>query len=292
MKRIEFKSSGDTLIGNLFLPDGGIRGSAVITGPLTSVKEQATGAYAAALAKEGIAGFAFDHRFFGESEGTPRQYENPDQKIADIQAAVALLKQEVPGMPVFAVGVCAGGGYMTGAVAQTPEVQAFAGIAGFYHDVAQSKEWMGEGFDAALDRGRKARMAFELSGEADTIPAVAQDGERAMPMDEAFAYYGTERGGETTYPNYKNAYAVMSKEPVTAYDAQTHAQKITVPSLLVHSENALSPMLARRLFDNLAGPKTMEWVTSLGQIDFYDDPAIIDPVAKRVADFFEASVGS
>jgi len=185
MKRIEFKSSGDNLVGNLFRPDGDVRGSAVITGPLTSVKEQAPGTYAAALAKEGIASLAFDHRYFGESEGSPRQYENPDQKITAIQAAVSTLKREVPCKPIFAVGVCAGGGYMTGAVAQTPDIQAFSGIAGFYHDVAQSKEWMGDGFDAVLERGRKAREAFESSGQAETIPAVAPNGERAMPMDEA-----------------------------------------------------------------------------------------------------------
>ena len=109
-------------------------------------------------------------------------------------------------------------------------------------------------------------------------------------MDEAFEYYGTARGGEKTYPNYKNSYAVMSQEPITAYDAQTQAQEITVPTMLVHSENALSPMLARRLYDNLDGPKDMEWITSKGQIDFYDDPAIIDPVAKRAADFFVGSI--
>jgi len=83
----------------------------------------------------------------------------------------------------------------------------------------------------------------------------------------------------------------MSQEKVTAYDAQTQAQKIAVPTLLVHSENALSPMLARRQYDNLAGPKDIEWITSKGQIDFYDDPGIVDPVAKRVANFFVESVG-
>lgn len=289
-KRIKFQSSGDTLIGDLHMPDAAPDGVAVLTGPLTSVKEQAPGAYAAALAAEGIAALAFDHRHFGESGGAPRQYENPDQKIADIQAAIAALAVEVPDVPVFAVGVCAGGGYMTGAVAATPEVRAFAGIAGFYHDVAQSRDWLGDGFDAAIAKGRAAREAFEAGGPAATIPAVARDGDRAMPMDEAFEYYGTPRGGEAAYPNYTNAYAVMSQEKVTPYDAQDPATWITVPTLLVHSENALAPMLARRLSDNLAGPKEIEWVTSQGQIDFYDDPAIIAPVAKRVAEFLRAAV--
>jgi uncharacterized protein len=45
----------------------------VLTGPLTSVKEQAAGAYAAALAERGFLALAFDQHAFGESGGEPRQ---------------------------------------------------------------------------------------------------------------------------------------------------------------------------------------------------------------------------
>ena len=76
----------------LYLPEGAPRAALVTTGPLTSVKEQATGAYAEALAQRGYAALAFDHRTFGESEGRPRQFENPAAKIADIRAAVAALR--------------------------------------------------------------------------------------------------------------------------------------------------------------------------------------------------------
>lgn len=288
-ERFEFDVSGDTLVGNLHLPRGEPRGTVVLTGPLTSVKEQAPGAYAAALADEGFAALAFDHRYFGESGGAPRQYENPEQKIGDIQAATAALASRFPGLDGFAIGICAGGGYMAGAVAATPALKAFAGVAGFYHDVAQSKAWMGDGHDAAIAQGRAAREAYEAGGDLQMMPAVARDGDRAMPMDEAFAYYGTARGGEETYPNYTNAYAVMSQEKVTAYDVQTRAATIAAPTLLVHSENALSPMLARRFYDNVSAPKDQMWLPSQGQIDFYDDPAIIKPAAQRIADFFAAA---
>ena len=73
----------------LYVPDDAPRAALVTTGPLTSVKEQAAGAYAKALAERGFASLAFDHRTFGESEGRPRQFENPVAKIADIRAAVA-----------------------------------------------------------------------------------------------------------------------------------------------------------------------------------------------------------
>lgn len=287
-EQITFEVNGDLVVGLLYEPVGPTWGAVVTTGPLTSVKEQATGAYAQALAQHGLATLSFDHRHFGESGGAPRQYESPPRKAEDIQTAVGVLADRFPGLPIFAVGICAGGGYMAQAVADTPSIAAYAGVAGFYHDAAQSKEWMGDGYNTAIEAGRIARETFERTGEAEMIPAVAQDGDRAMPMDEAFAFYGTDRGGEATFPNYRNSFATMSREVTTPYDAQSAALDITQPMLMIHSENALVPMLARRFFDRLEGEKDQEWMQSEGQIDFYDDPKLIEPAAKRIADFFQA----
>ena len=60
-----FISDGDRLAGVLYLPARQPVAAVVTTGPLTSVKEQATGAYARALAARGFAALAFDHRTFG-----------------------------------------------------------------------------------------------------------------------------------------------------------------------------------------------------------------------------------
>jgi fermentation-respiration switch protein FrsA (DUF1100 family) len=74
--RFTFKSQGETLVGNLFMPAGEEpAGVVVAVGPLTSVKEQAAGTYAQAMAERGYAARAFDYRYFGESEGRPRQFE-------------------------------------------------------------------------------------------------------------------------------------------------------------------------------------------------------------------------
>src|SRR4029434_4464753 len=101
-EHFEFTCDGDRLVGVLYLPDDDPRAALVTTGPLTSVKEQAAGAYARALAERGFASLAFDHRTFGESEGRPRQFENPVAKIADIRAAAAALQAEpsTHGLPV------------------------------------------------------------------------------------------------------------------------------------------------------------------------------------------------
>jgi uncharacterized protein len=91
----EFEGEGETLVGTLFLPVKKAVGVVVASGPLTSVKEQAAGAYAKAMAERGFAALAFDHRYLGESGGQPRQLENPLARIEDIKnAATALVSDE------------------------------------------------------------------------------------------------------------------------------------------------------------------------------------------------------
>lgn len=284
--RFVFDAAGSQLVGVLRIPAGrGRRPALVVIGPLTSVKEQAAGTYADALAARGYLTLAFDHRSFGESGGQPRQYEHPGHKVEDVRAAIAALaaRPEVDADRIGAVGVCAGAGYMARAVADEPRIRAFGAVAGFYHDPAMQRQWMQGGFDAAVASGRDARQRWEETGVADMIPAVGKEGEVAMPLDEAFAYYGTPRGA---VPNYTNGFAVMSREVTLPYDAQAAASQIRVPTLMIHSEKALAPPLARSFFARLAGPKREIWVESEGQIDFYDRPERFEPAADRLAEHF------
>lgn len=284
--QVNFESNGDQIKGLLFVP-ADPAASVVLTGPLTSVKEQATGAYAKALAARGFAALAFDHRFFGESEGEPRQYESPPKKIEDVRHALTFLQNHptTTGLPLAAVGVCAGGGYMAGAVAADPRIEAFAAVAGFFHDAEQQKVWMGEErLREEIAKADAAREEFRTSGKVQVIPAVGKNGKDvAMPLAEAFEYYGTPRGAVS---NYINEFALMSRADTLTYDAQRAANAIRVPTLLIHAENALSPALARKFFDNLSGEKKIYWLDSKGQIDFYDDPTLIEPATDLMAEHF------
>jgi uncharacterized protein len=281
-----FASGGDPLIGALYLPADRPVAAAVTTGPLTSVKEQATEAYARALAERGFAALAFDHRTFGQSDGEPRQFEHPEHKADDVRAAVGALGGDARtrDLPVVAVGICAGAGYMARAVADAPRISAFAGIAGYYSDAAAFAASSPHEYQAAIDRGQAAEKRWRETGEVETIPAVAPDGgDVAMPLREAYDYYGTPRGA---VHNYTNRFAVQSRAYTTPFDAQEAAAGIRVPFLLVHSEHALSPPLARKFYDTIGTSKSELWLDSSGQIDFYDDPRLISPAADAIAERF------
>ena len=285
-----FDSEGERLIGNLFLPEQGQPvGVVVAVGPLTSVKEQAAGTYAQAMAERGYAALAFDYRYFGESGGQPRQFENPEANIEDIRnAATALLADDrLTGLPLSGLGVCFGAGPMVRAVAEDSRFRAFAGVAGVYTDNAKTKAAMGPGYQASIARGESAEQRWRETGDAETIPAVAADGgDVAMPLREAYEFYGTPRG---EVPNYVNGYAVQSSAYTVPFDARGAAHTLDVPVLIVHSDAALSPDLARAFYGAVETPKRELWLQSQGQIDFYDDPNLITPAADAVAAFLPRS---
>ena len=284
--RLTFTVAGTQLVGNLFSPPGDAQpvARAILTGPLTSVKEQSAGIYAAALADRGYETLAFDHRTFGESGGEPRQFENPFAKIEDIRAAVTALEERGrDDLPMFAVGVCMGGGYMARAAVEDDRFDGFAGIAGVYVEKAPGAET-----SASVLRGQAAEKKYRETGVADSIPAVGPDGgDIAMPLREAYEYYGTPRGA---VPNYTNDFAVQSFAYTGTFDALGAAPLIKVPAIVIHSEKAMIPELAHRFVAGLKAPHEEHWLQSQGQIDFYDDPRLIDPACDAIVSFFAKTV--
>lgn len=286
--RIRFSVEGATLVGDLYLPahGNGAHPAVVVAGPMTSVKEQVTGVYAEALAAQGLAALAIDHRHFGESDGLPRQYERWDRKLADLVAALDWLSGQ-PGIAADRIGlagVCLGSGYAAHAATRSARVRALGCVAGYYRDPAEMRAKDTAGFDARVQQGRLARQAYEATGEVQMIPAASLTGDAGMTSADTVDYY-TRRAA---VPNYRNALAVMSREHFLPFDVQAAAPTLTLPVRMVHSENALSPSWARRFHDGLAGPKELIWLSSRGQTDFYDDPGLVAQSAGLLAEHFHA----
>jgi hypothetical protein len=155
-------------------------------------------------------------------------------------------------------------------------------VAGYYSDARDFAASSPEQYAAAIERGLAAERQWRAAGVAETIPAVGPEGgDVAMPLREAYEYYGTPRGAVN---NYTNGFAVQSLAYTTPFDAQDAAARIQVPFLLVHSEHALAPALARKFYAAVTTHKTELWLTSEGQIDFYDDSRLIAPAADAITE--------
>jgi hypothetical protein len=289
IRRIEFAVGGEIVVGDLHLPEGpGPYPGVVVAGPMTSVKEQVTGVYAAALARRGIAALAIDHRHFGESGGEPRGYEHWERKVEDLRAAIDALssRPEVDAGRIGGAGVCLGSGYMAHAAAGHPGVRAVGFVAGYYRDPEAMRRADPSGFDAKVEQGRMARERWEATGELLAIPAVSLEGDAALQTADTFDYYARR----AAHANYRNRFAVMSRERFLRFDVQAAAPKLRAPVLMIHSERALSPHWARAFADKLGDRAAVHWVESRGQTDFYDDPALVADVASRLVAHFGATL--
>jgi len=274
-RAISFTIHGNTIRGDLYLPDVSHSKlpAAVISGPMTSVKEQVTGVYARAMAERGFIALTIDHRHYGKSDGQPRQFEYYKYKIEDLVAAVEFLsqQQEIDAEEIGLLGICLGCGYASWASVKTTKAKWLGLVVGYYRDVEIMKTDDPEAFQQKVEQGLQARRHYESTGEVIMIPAAAVEGDAAMTSKNLVDYYGNR----AKIPNYTNAFAVMSREHFLPFDVQSVASKITVPTHMVHSENALSPLLARKFYENIRIDKSQLWLTGKSQDDFYDNSDLV-----------------
>jgi fermentation-respiration switch protein FrsA (DUF1100 family) len=289
MERVEFDVDGLTLVGDLRAPSAGGRAPGLVfTGPFTGVRDQVTGLYAERLAAAGYVTLAFDHRNFGESAGQPRCHEDPQGKLADLRAAVSFLRGYPQADPdrIGAIGVCLGAGYALKFAAFDPRVKVFAGIAGAYNSPYAMRSGMGaDGYRQVLASLIAAAEEHDRGGPLAYLPAVAADGEAAMPGAEPFAYYGTSRGASACW---QNSVTRASIRELLTVDNMAGADFLApVPGLIVHGiEDAYcSPDGAREAYDRMAGPKQLVWLDARQHIDLYDTEPYITEAVEAVTTF-------
>lgn len=203
--RVEFTSGGSKLIGVLFCPQGysedQVYPSIVVGGPMATVKEQASGVFAAKLAELGFVALAFDYRRFGESEGQPRCYEDPNSKSEDIQNAVSFLRSLPSNFDagVGVLGICASSSYAAPVVISDRRISCFATLAAhfsLYEFFAENPMITDEQKATTLKASNNARQRYFETGETDTDDMVWPDmsgDEEGEFFQEIYDYYFARR---------------------------------------------------------------------------------------------------
>lgn len=242
----------------------------IVTGSWLTVKEQMADLYAARLADRGYTVFTFDFAGFGASGGTPRHAELPARKIEDIIAAartVSTLSYVRPGSVAY-LAVCASAQYALRAIARGAPIASFASVAGWFHDAETIAPFYGgaEGVAKRLARAAEAFELFQRTGEVRTVPAYENGNDRAGMSFELPYYAEPGRGAVKTWANEM---AEFSWAYWLTFDGLSAASAVSVPTLFVHSDDAVLPDNLRRVASTLAGPSEVVWAEGT-QIDFYD----------------------
>jgi uncharacterized protein len=292
-EEVRFRSGGLTLAGHLRVPAGRTAPGpgVVLTGPLSGVKEQVTGTYAAALAARGFVTLAFDHRNFGASDGEPRQHEDAAGKRQDLLDATSFLaaRPEVDPDRLASLGVCLGASYALLHASLDPRIRALGLVAGGYNEAAAMRAGMGlDRYRALLRDAAEADAHAQASGEVRQLAAVAADGGAAvMTGEEPYAYYGTDRAPS---PGWRNRLTFTTIRELVTLDATAGLELLAdTPTVMVHgrTDAYCSPDQAASVFARLPGTKDLLWLETTNHIDLYDVPAFVEPAVDRLASWFD-----
>ncbi len=285
-KSVSFQSQGQTLAGDLYLPDDYVPGTKlpaiVVTGSWTSVKDQMPGLYASKLADRGYAALAFDFRGWGKSPDAVQYLEDPVRKTEDINAAIDYLVRlpEVDSARIGGLGICASAGYMSGAAEQNSHLKSLALVAPWLHNAAIVEEVYGgkEGVAALIQVSRDA-----AASDSPVILEAASTTNKDAVMFGAPYYTETDRG---FIPEYDNKFNALSWEPWLTYDAIQTADRLTKPTIMIHSEAAAIPQGATEFARRMGSSARLIWLDNVDQMDFYDRPAPVEQSTDAVAGHF------
>ncbi|MEM7380846.1 MAG: alpha/beta fold hydrolase [Bacteroidota bacterium] len=302
MKKVNFKSEGLHLAGNLYYPPNYKEGeqyqAIVCSGSWTTVKEQMAGLYAEGLAKNGFITLAFDFRTFGESEGEPRSWENPSMKIQDIQNAVSYLKTlpEVNPERIAAFGVCAGSMYTFMAAAENPDIKAVATTASWLHDAEAVKLFYGgeEGVRLRIKAAQEAKKRYAETGETTYVKTISKTDSTAAMFGDFDYYLNPERGA---IPEWNaDQFSVSTWEDWLSLDPFPAAPKINKPVFMIHSDGCVLPDYTKKFFEAIpSSKKELLWVETdqpspMHQFMFYDQEKEVNMAIEETSKFFRENL--
>lgn len=298
MERVEFKSEGLNIVGNLYYPANYKKGithpTIIVVGSWTTVKEQMAGLYAEKFANEGFITLAFDFRNYGESEGEPRFWENPTMKVQDIKNAVSYLQTlpEVDNNKIGTFAVCAGSMYSLMTASEDTRIKAVVTAASWLQDSEAVKIFYGgeEGVNSKIEAARKAKSTFAKEGVVEYIETISTTNQSAAMYGPYDYYLNPERGAVEEWSDDK--FAVMSWEDWLILNPMPYAEKLQTPTLMIHSDGCILPQYTKNFYEKISTEdKQLEWIETelespMQQFNFYDQNNEVNLAVKKGTDWF------
>jgi fermentation-respiration switch protein FrsA (DUF1100 family) len=212
----------------------------------SAVKEQGLDGFARGFRDAGFVVLAFDYRFLGASDGTPRGRIIPSEQHDDNRAALAWLSKQ-PGVDPTRIGIWGSsysGGHALFMGAMDPRIKVVVAQVPAIH-TAQSLIAMAgrEGFNGYLDllaQDHETRNAGQPGGE---IPVVAPEGEPSV-LATADSYAWFQSSGARDAPNWLNSTSLESVARLAEYWPAAFIDLISPKPLLIQaaSQDTLIPI--------------------------------------------------
>lgn len=288
---VSFQSDGVTLRGWLYVPEGLGESKApaiVMANAITAVKEITLPLYAERFCHAGYVVLVFDYRYYGSSDGEPRNHLVPHDQLQDLRDAISWLRAqpEVDKDNVGGWGVSIGGVHMLHLGAYDRRLKAVVSVAtGLNSQEAMMGATALQGLITFINGDRDTRQ--RSGARATYMPAVAPTGgQAAMPLQEAYDFY--TQAMNTYAPKYENRITIESVEHLLSYHGDVSAHLISPTALLmIHGEKDLIPVDAvREVLSRAKEPKKLVVYDCL-HTDLYNREPYVTYAANEAIQWFD-----
>ncbi|HEV3235041.1 MAG TPA: alpha/beta fold hydrolase [Candidatus Dormibacteraeota bacterium] len=252
---VVFESSGVRCAGWLYRPEGAEPHPAIVLGQgLGGIRAQRLDAFAERFAAAGIAALAFDYRYFGDSEGEPRQLLDRKLQQQDYVAAIDFVRDlpDVDPARVAVWGWSYSGGHALTVAARDHRVAACVVQAPQVDGVASMLLIPKLVLLQLVIAGLRDQLGALLGRPPYTIPTVAPRGSvGALTADEAVPGYRAQTPAGVVWVQRVAARAALTTPMFTP---KRSAHRITCPVLVCIPDNDMTvpPAEAQKTADRIA----------------------------------------
>lgn len=305
MKQVSFKNRNINIAGHIHLPEAFDENkkyaALVLATPGSSVKEQIGAIYASKLAKKGFVALTFDPSYQGESDGEPRDLEDPAVRAEDIRCAVDYLMTQsfIDEDCIGLLGICAGGAYAVNAALTEHRFKAIGTVVA--SNIGQAfRQMLSEGIlDVLKEVGnqRTAEARGAVQKRAPWIPDSLEEAKAANIKDpdilEAVEFY---RESSYRHPNSTNRLLFKSYSYLLSFDGfHLVPQLLTQPlQVIVGGRSGSTGQYenGQNLF-NLSPTKEKDFfvVEGAGHYDMYYKPKYVDQAIEKLVLFYTKHLG-
>jgi len=233
----DFLSDGTRCAGWLYLPERAKSPPVVILGHgFAAERTFRLDAYAERFVGEGIAAFAFDYRYFGDSGGEPRQLISPQSQLDDWKAAIAHVRtiEGIDRDRIALWGSSFGGGHVIMTAADDPGIAAIVSQVPLVDSLAAGKNVSTRDRLRCLMAGVRDLFRDFTFRSPYYVPVVGEPGDFALMTAPGFksGYLGIVPEGSS----WKNETPARVFFSAAIYRPITRARKVKCPALVVLGE--------------------------------------------------------
>lgn len=300
-REVEFTSGGETVRGDLLLPDGdGPFPVVVMAGGWCYVKELRQPQYAQDFVRRGFAALIFDYRRMGASDGQPRQHIEPWDQIEDYKNAITFVSSlpEIDASRIGIWGISYSGGHVLIVGATDPRVKSVVSnvpvIDGYetmwrMHGTVRFrmvKELIAEERLKRTDSGTHSYMP--MSG----TPTGPDDVLSVWPDDDVKKVF--EELQATQAPRHEHRNTIASIERLMEYNAAPYAkQLLNVPVMMIVADGDDITMWDQEIaaFDAIpSSRKELVVLPAISHMTLYSNVTALDYAAAAAGSWFSRTL--